>query len=342
MRERVFPKLRKLGLIAGTALLTTAWMAEGALASPREAGSALVLPYFARPGESTQVIISSQADSARTVNINWISGGGTVDPDRWTSVNLNCDLAPRASTSLSMTHMGGFMRVELLCREEAGEISKVLVLDRTQGIVFARVRDPETAAALSDDILVGSALVSDTNVGRSYSVEGVAFAAGSGANNGDHVVTLDGVEYERPPASLRTTFRSGNGALETSLVLAVIDGRVGTQAPARMDLIFANESAQLFSRVFDFDCFEKIPLTDIDPRFERPFLGSEVGWLEIASTARPADGKVVGVIGWVIEEVADGGQIDPLSPEMTSGSASARPLRWSEDSLAGTPALDLF
>lgn len=318
--------------------LAFAVLAQPAAAGPGDLGSALALPYFTgdEPVRTTIKVSNTSSTDDYWAKLLFIDGEGTGG---WRGTDFDCPLIGNSSMVVELTASGtADTRIETVC----GEAMFTYVLPGQRGLLWVALEEGDRTT-VSADILTGSAVVTNELEGTTYALEAAAFAKGTGPNDGDHDYELDGIEYERPPATLSATVRSESSDVRTRAIFAVVDGRVNIPQPARIDLIVFDRDRTPYSASYSFDCLANVLMTDVSPLFNEFLLGP-IGHVQFSSQPRSSDGKRVGIVGWLVEEVRAGGSVEPGGPTMPPGgrAASGRAMRWTGGAFVGNPVLEGF
>jgi len=274
-----------------------------------QVGAALALPFLTDPdGISTKLTITNALSAALELQVQVIDG----DPgDPPSAPGFRCRVTGRETTVLTFTSLGpGRSRIDLECTSspETGsgqETERVEAVDAGRGIVFVSV--VYQGRVVSEDGLLGDAVILDSGAGLAWSVNAIPLQAGT-ANDGDGEYRFDGLEYAPFPAVVAAQFQAPDERTETRLVLFTLDGQVGFPAPAQAAIHFWNDDEVRRSTSVAFEGFAILDLArDVDPRFRREFLGSATGHLQLESfsTAYPSphdrDGlRRVPIHGWIL------------------------------------------
>lgn len=319
--------------LASLALLVV--LAPGAAArnlNLSQLGAAVVLPFATDSrGTLTYLTVTNALRHPLDLRVHVIDG----DPgDGWGATSFRCHVTGRETTLFAIRHYReGLSVMDLECSdpmrgptppyEGRFSLERREAIPAERGLVFVSVRWKGTT--VSEDALFGDAVVMDPAAGVAWSASGIPFQAGT-ANDGNGEYRFDGREYAHFPSVVAGTFPAPDPAagLSTQLILFTLDSQVGHPPPVQVSVHFWNENTRMNATDFAFDGFTIVDLEDIDPRFERLFLGSDSGHLQIESfatdhpSAHDADGlRRVPVHGWIVHTRTDG----------TKTRASAWPLR---------------
>jgi len=310
--------------------LAAALVTHPAWAGPGDRGSLLAFPLLSSDDLSTAISISSTAAVDYRVKLLFISG----EPgDDWDAVDFNCPIDASASIRLSFGPFGSdFSQVDIEC---SGLTQSVVIAWRS-GLLWAALENATSFETVSDDVLTGSAVVSDAAVGTTAALEAVAFRKGSGSNDGDRSYELDGVEYETPPSTLAASVRGASSGLTSRAIFAVVDGRVNFSAavPAEARITWVDAAGVAYNAIYGFDCFANVALSDIDPRFDAGVMGAyaDVRFPPAVVLAPPPDDtKRTAFIGWILEEIAAGTALVAGGPTTAGASANGRAMRWANE-----------
>jgi len=172
--------------------------------------------------------------------------------------------------------------------------------NQREGYVYVFAKSPTSGAAISWNWLIGIGQV-DSALGNAVDINPYVFKAvgaqGAATDaNSDGLRNLDGVEYEGAPDRLlipRFVGQGGGAAAESVLVLINLTG--AARFTAIVDFLIYNDNEEVFSAQYDFKCWEKVDLEDINGAFNNVFLrdltndnpletlgsGVETGWFRL-------------------------------------------------------------
>ena len=149
-----------------------------------------------------------------------------------------------------------------------------------RGFCFAYAR--AGAAAVDFDHLTGQVMILDGLLASEYSLNALVFQGLTGAGNptdvdGDGIRDLNGVEYQAAPDQIAIPRFLGqyppgmNVGFGEDLVLI---GLTGTKFTTSVDFLVFNDNEEVFSASYTFDCWERVPLTQISGVFQNSFLAN--------------------------------------------------------------------
>jgi hypothetical protein len=172
---------------------------------------------------------------------------------------------------------------------------------------------------LSKNILEGKSTVIDFADGTAYEVGAVPFQSPAPeVQDFDTNYEFDGAELAQFPESLTASFHAPDDGLEATLILFTLDGRLSSHDVPNAEAVvyFFNDDEEFFNTSLYFDCFAMIDLEDVDSRFLRQNLGSQVGHLEIIpQSVDPDDAnhdgmfgnnddkRVIPILGWIVQKL---------------------------------------
>jgi len=273
------------------------------VSADRGGASALAFPYFTDSGETTAVTVVNEGSETRVLRLIAIDGD---EASSYGAESGACLLPPLELSAIRIEPEGaGASRLTARCADPADPVQRIdvsVMLASSRGVLFVAQEDPTTGATLSGDDLFGEATIFDFARGTEASVEAVAIRAGGGANDGDRSYRFDGVEYEELPAANFDGFAATGptpiGSVATSLVFFSPDGTTfGGNPAAGVEIVFFNELAVAFSARHSFEGFDAIALSEIDVRFEGPFLGSPTGTINLFGAAVLREDTHEGLVG---------------------------------------------
>jgi len=215
------------------------------------------------------------------------------------------------------------------------------------GFITVNVEDPDTGAVQTSNILLGSEVVVDYDLGTAFSIPAVPFQGRNGGS-GDRTFDFNDVEYGRLPRvvaadflapdylSYYSTLEGEYGYLFGSLALFTLGFE--RQFPPLVDCSVTGYDADehAFSRSLQFGCWTFEDLCDIDPEFCYPNLSAGPcdafgedddnpcdthGWLQLNCRVDQDDNGTFdangGVHGAIIQVATPGAVIrrnDPWAP----------------------------
>ena len=218
------------GLLAGT-------QAEAETLDIEQLGAALALPFITggagvagNDDAVTLTTITNGRNAPVTLLIDVINGDPSPSGELCSSLSVQCSLTGRETALFVFSPNGSGATLDVECTDlDSGNVENVAKsLDAQNGILFVAVADGGTSAPISEDLLLGDAVVVDFEDDSAYAFGAIAFQAGSGQNDGNKVYRFDGVEYAQFPRSL-----VGGG---DEVILFTLDFTVGQPAPPRARL----------------------------------------------------------------------------------------------------------
>ena len=148
-----------------------------------------------------------------------------------------------------------------------------------RGYAYVFAKSPVTGRAIAWDHLAGTNLVFGATTVFDVELNAVVYRAaeglGEGADtdlDGDNVRDLNGLEYQMSADELLVPRFFGNDIrVRTDLVLI---GLTGARFTTIIDFLIYNDNEEPFSSQHQFDCWDRIHVTDITNAFQRSFLES--------------------------------------------------------------------
>jgi len=298
-------------------------------------GAALALPIFASANRSTVAIATNASDDPVQLRVLLIDG------DDWEAMDAVCPLTARETTLFTAQSLGGQqMQLSFECTDPGGQpVAQGIVMSMEQGILFLSLEDPVTGDLSNVNSLFGDATVVDLGQGWTWSVPAILFQGGPVPAQENGRYRFDGVEYATFPSRVATEFLAPDADISAELILFTLDGTTRQTSGPRVEtqVFFTDDDEIGYSAPnYEFDCFSVVPLTGIDPRFERSQLGSQSGFLTlrpvgVAQTAPKHDVLFDGgagadlirktpIHGWLVQTFST------LGPSGTAYDAVARPL----------------
>ncbi len=167
-----------------------------------------------------------------------------------------------------------------------------------QGYLWVAAVD-EVGQPVAFDHLIGQAIQINGIEAFSYSTQALDFRAvpveGAPTDlDGDGILDLNGLEYERAPGRLLVPrfFGQAPGGVQSELVLIALSG--GRAFTSVADFWIANDNEVIFSAEYSFRCWDKVPLLEVSQAFGNTFLadfsgddpaesigGLESGWFRV-------------------------------------------------------------
>jgi hypothetical protein len=153
--------------------------------------------------------------------------------------------------------------------------------ESAQGFCYVYAVD-SSGAPVAFDHLIGQALVVDGIEAFDYSINAVDYRAAVAEGeltdaDGDGIIDLDGVEYEMTAGEIlipRFFGQSDGGAditpFDSELLMIGLTG--GNQFRTTADFLVYNDNEEVFSAEHAFDCWTRVPLTEISGVFTNAFL----------------------------------------------------------------------
>jgi hypothetical protein len=308
-------------------------------------------------------VLNGKSEPIRLL-VDVISGDPPPQTDQCRSTSFACDLAAGGVATFVFDPLAGAgseLVVECADLDSGGSVSLSRNVSADNGILFVGAADPDTGEALSEDVIFGTAMIVDFVRGQSFSMQAIAFQAGSGQNDGDKVYRFDGQEYARFPGVVATNFMAPTATVNAELILFTLDAAAGsTPAPrVRIGGLAFNDDEEFFDFGHQFDCFDIVALDAIDPNFAFSASGSGLGSIvgHVSFSSQPAaspndihdaafgDANSVRrrpVHGWIVQDVAGtlvpAGQPVPGTPARTA----LHPGIWSRPLFQGRTALTPF
>jgi hypothetical protein len=253
---KLFPKMA-LAAAAISGMSLSAFASAGA----PEAGSLLVYPCFdSNRGSDTLITVTNtNADFAQVGQVF----AGTVDVEFVYIERESC-------LEFNRTR-------RLTPNDTLTVVARIDNPNQREGYVYVFAKSPTTGAAISWNWLIGIAQV-DSAIGNAVDINPYVFKAvgAQGADtdvNADGLRNLDGVEYEASPDRLlipRFVGQGGGDAANSVLVLINLTG--AARFTAIVDFLIYNDNEEVFSAQYDFKCWEKVRLIDINGAFDNTFL----------------------------------------------------------------------
>jgi hypothetical protein len=155
------------------------------------------------------------------------------------------------------------------------------------GMIVATI-ESTNGTTLTDNVLLGDAVIVNYSAGSAYSVPAIAFQGGNG--NGDRVYNFDDEEYSRLPRIVAANFlapQAGAGAASlASLNLFTLDFDRHHAPLTDCSVTGYDADEKPFSSSFQFGCWTMRDLCEISPEFCHPNLGlvgggDTHGWVQL-------------------------------------------------------------
>jgi hypothetical protein len=194
-----------------------------------------------------------------------------------------------------------FDRPEILTANDTiSVITKVHNPQQEQGFVYAFAKDLVTGKAKVFNFLIGNVLTLESITQLEYSMNPVAFKGiGNGSGNTDlnnnGLLDLDGMEYESVPDQILIPRFIGVDGVHYNSELILIGLTGGALFQTIVDFLIFNDNEEAFSAQFTFQCWNRVPLIQINGVFTQQFLKStnnapneiigapqvEAGWMKL-------------------------------------------------------------
>jgi hypothetical protein len=147
-----------------------------------------------------------------------------------------------------------------------------------EGYVYVFAKSPVTGQAISWNWLIGISQI-DQSVGTAVDVNPFVFQAigaeGAATDaNSDGERNLDGVEYEGSPDKILVPRFIGQGAGDATSTLVLINLTGAARFNAIVDFLIYNDNEEVFSAQYEFRCWHKVRLAQINGAFDNEFLKS--------------------------------------------------------------------
>ena len=254
MNQRLIATLALAG-VATLGLGRSAYAVDGVPCGDRP-GSLLVYPCFENErGTLTLLTVTNTNDNVVTgtvaVEFIYIDGETCLEFNRSHILTANDTL-----TVLTQHHNPNMQR----------------------GYAYVFAKSPLTGQAIAWDYLIGTNLFLQSLDVYDFETNAIVFQAGEGLVNGaptdldgDGIRDLDGVEYSQAPDEILVPRFFGNvgSRVKTHLVLI---GLTGARFSTLINFLVYNDNEEVFSTQHEFDCWDKVCLTDISGVFRRDFL----------------------------------------------------------------------
>ena len=279
---KLLPKIASAAALCGMSL--SAFASAGA----PEAGSLLLYPCFDsnRGSDTIITVTNTNADFAQVGQLY----AGTVDVEFLYIQKQDCQEFNRTR--------------RLTPNDTLSVLARLDNPNQREGYVYVFAKSPTTGAAISWNWLIGIAQV-DSAVGSAVDINPYVFKAvgaqGAATDvNSDGLRNLDGVEYEAAPDRILVPRFIGQGSSMTKSVgataqsvLVLINLTGAARFTAVVDFLIYNDNEEVFSAQYDFRCWKKVDLDDINGAFTQSFLestndnpleqigGAELGWFRL-------------------------------------------------------------
>lgn len=242
----------------------------------------------------TRIQLSNGGAVPILAHVSFLDGDAS-DPRYCYECDFDLPLSARATDVLVVSRSGAFTTL----RSRGSGSSRSCA--HASGFVTVDVEDLSHRASTAN-VLSGYEVVVDYGANRAFTLPALALHGGSG--NGDRAFAFDGVEYARFPGALQTTFVAPDRQGPRGAELILLTPAFARQSPPHSDcsVIGSNQAGEQFSNSFQFGCFTRIRLQDIDPQLERENLGSDRGTLSLRCTVygTGTNGTVQGAVHGVL------------------------------------------
>ncbi|MCP5043220.1 MAG: hypothetical protein GY944_19510, partial [bacterium] len=269
--------------------------AQGDVLDQNKVGAALatLIVTDARSQTYTSTIVTNTSATDEIVLAAEVISG---DPnDNWTGQSFRCPMSPGETTQFVFSPYGDGSTLTYECSKlganefsPPGDLSleKTMDVNAAKGIMFLSIEGASFPnPTLSKNVLEGKSVVLNYKDGKAYEVGAVPFqAVNPGAQDYDTAYEFDGREYARFPESLTASFHAPvAGLIKATLILFTLDGRLSSHHTPNAEAVvyFFNDDEEFHNTSLYFDCFAMLPLEEIDSRFLKDNLGSQVGHLQI-------------------------------------------------------------
>ena len=280
----------------------------GPVLDPATPGAFLVYPYVvvssASEGGRIETLVTLTNTSDRPVRAHAALING--DPqDRRYCYECNYDFL-----------LDGFGTARLLLTR-AGTTTKIKNIDtgasrscaQRVGFLTIDVED-SSRRVLTDNVLVGSAVVVNYSAGTSFSIPAISIQGGTG--DGNRKFRFDNDEYRSFPSFIQGDFVAPDlrGPAAAQLVLFTLGFRRQHPPVTECEVIGSDsQGGRQFSTSLTFGCFTSVRLQDLDPAFAAPNLGSDEGHLRLSCKVEGTDENALvfgGVHGVLVQTEAGG------------------------------------
>lgn len=270
--------------------VTVFGMAAQAMANGRNPGSLLLFPEFDnRSSNLTLLTVTNTNDgqnadgSDGTVKVEYIYIGKYGQH----YAELNCLEFNRTET--------------LTANDTLSVLTSAHNPQQEQGYVYVFAKDKVTGKAKVFNHLIGNLMTLEGIQSLEYSMNPVSFKGIGNAQTGltdldnDNVRDLDGVEYEAVTEEiLIPRFIGTGGVYDSELILIGLSG--GAAFHTIVDFWVYNDNEEAFSAQYEFKCWDRVKLDDINGVFTQDFLknntnhavneivgasGVESGWMRV-------------------------------------------------------------
>ena len=252
--------------LTGMVALASVGMTSNAMANGRNPGSLLLFPEF--DNRSSHLTLLTVTNTNTGVNPDGSDGSIKVEfiyigkYDHYENT-LNCLEFNRTET--------------LTANDTLSLITAHHNPQQEQGYVYAFAKDRVTGRAKVFNHLIGNLMTLESLDQLEYSMNPVVFKGIGNAQTGvtdldnDNVRDLDGVEYEAVPEEiLIPRFIGSGGAFDSELILIGLSG--GTAFDTIADFWVYNDNEEAFSAQYQFRCWDRVRLEDINGVFTQDFL----------------------------------------------------------------------
>jgi hypothetical protein len=246
--------------------VATLGLASSALANGRNPGSLLLYPEFDnRNGHLTLLTVTNT-----NTGVNPDESDGTIKVEfiyigryDYNGNQLNCLEFNRTET--------------LTANDTLSLLTHVHNPQQEQGYVYAFAKDRSTGRAVVFNHLIGNLMTLESFDSLEYSMNPLSFKGIGNAQTGqtdldnDGIRDLDGVEYEAVTEEILIPRFLGTGdQFDSELILIALSG--GSAFTTIVDFLIYNDNEEEFSAQYDFRCWERVRLDDINGVFTQEFL----------------------------------------------------------------------
>lgn len=254
--------------LTGMIALASLGMASKAMANGRNPGSLLLYPEFDnRDGNLTLLTVTNT-----NTGVNPDGSDG--------SVRVEFIYIGKYGHSDTVLGCLEFNRTETLTANDTlSLITAVHNPQQEQGYVYAFAKDRVTGRAKVFNHLIGNLMTLESINALEYSMNPLVFKGIGNAQTGvtdldnDNVRDLDGVEYEAVPEEILIPRFIGSGnQFDSELILIGLSG--GAAFDTIADFWVYNDNEEAFSAQYQFRCWDRVKLYDINGVFTQDFLAN--------------------------------------------------------------------
>jgi hypothetical protein len=279
---------RRAIAIGGMLLAALAFIGVPADAAGPSSGSILIFPYYDSHPNSFQVITITNTNSDTSQEPGSGLFSGTIDVMFMYIDGTDCLPSDRVER-LTPNDTFSFIPAEHNFSQDQ------------IGFLYVYAIDPETGSPAAFDYLIGTETVFDSTKQAIFSLNPITIRSGAEGPDEDHMLALNGLEYEKVADEILIPrfYGQGDGHLfsspfKSSLILMNLTGGAFFHAQAK--LLIMNDNEQAFSAMVEFDCWDWKQLYDVSGATHLDFLEGtnndpeevamgllimEVGWIRI-------------------------------------------------------------